>query len=98
MQENPTPAYRTYVFDCDGVVLDSNNLKTLSFREAALPYGEDVADALVEYHVRHRGVTRFEKFRTCSKNLCLVVPRGRITINCSSGMPMLSGISCSPAR
>lgn len=73
MQNKFTPAYSTYVFDCDGVVLDSNNLKTLSFREAALPYGQAVADALVDYHVRHRGVTRFEKFHYLLEEL---VPHG----------------------
>ncbi|MDZ4307485.1 HAD family hydrolase [Allopontixanthobacter sp.] len=72
-QDSPKPAYSTYVFDCDGVVLNSNELKTLSFREAALPYGEDIADALAEYHVKHRSGTRFEKFRYLLEEL---VPPG----------------------
>ncbi len=55
--------YKTWFFDCDGVLLDSNQLKSESFYEVALPYGKKNAQALVEYNKRLGGVTRFEKFR-----------------------------------
>lgn len=55
-------AYLTLVFDCDGVVLDSNKVKTQAFYQAALPYGEAAAQALVQYHVAHGGVSRYKKF------------------------------------
>lgn len=55
-------SYRTLVFDCDGVVLDSNKVKTQAFYQAALPYGETAAQALVQYHVAHGGVSRYKKF------------------------------------
>lgn len=55
--------YQTYVFDCDGVVLDSNRLKTDAFRTTALPFGEDAAQALVAHHVASGGISRFAKFR-----------------------------------
>lgn len=54
--------YDTLVFDCDGVVLDSNRVKTRAFYEAALPYGEAAAQKLVEYHVSHGGISRYKKF------------------------------------
>ena len=54
--------YRTAVFDCDGVVLDSNKVKTAAFRSAALPYGAAAADALVAYHTANGGVSRYAKF------------------------------------
>ncbi|MBZ5486449.1 HAD family hydrolase [Halomonas aquamarina] len=54
--------YKTLVFDCDGVVLNSNRVKTNAFYKAALPYGEAAAEALVEYHVRHGGISRYRKF------------------------------------
>ena len=54
--------YATLVFDCDGVVLDSNRTKTEAFRTAALPYGPDAADALVAHHIAHGGVSRYAKF------------------------------------
>lgn len=52
----------TLIFDCDGVVLDSNRLKTDAFRTAAQPYGDAAADALVAYHVSNGGVSRYVKF------------------------------------
>lgn len=53
---------RTLIFDCDGVVLESNRLKTEAFRLAAGPYGDAAADALVAYHVANGGVSRYVKF------------------------------------
>lgn len=55
-------AYETIVFDCDGVVLDSNKVKTEAFRTAAKPYGQAAADALVAHHVQHGGISRYAKF------------------------------------
>lgn len=55
-------SYASIVFDCDGVILDSNKVKTEAFRHAALPYGEAAAEALVEYHVANGGVSRYRKF------------------------------------
>jgi phosphoglycolate phosphatase-like HAD superfamily hydrolase len=60
--KQPISAYNTLVFDCDGVVLDSNKVKTDAFYQAALPYGEAAARAMVEYHVANGGVSRFKKF------------------------------------
>jgi len=54
--------YRTLIFDCDGVVLDSNRLKTDAFFKAALPYGQDLACALVDYHRNNGGISRYRKF------------------------------------
>lgn len=54
--------YLAIVFDCDGVILDSNKLKTQAFYQAALPFGEAAAQALVDYHVQNGGVSRYRKF------------------------------------
>jgi len=54
--------YTTVVFDCDGVVLDSNQIKTAAFRTAAQPYGEAAAEALVAHHVANGGISRYAKF------------------------------------
>lgn len=56
------PMFSSLLFDCDGVVLDSNKVKTRAFYEAALPYGEAAARALVDYHVANGGVSRYKKF------------------------------------
>lgn len=55
--------YQTYVFDCDGVVLDSNPLKTEAFRKVGLPYGKQAAQQLVDHHIANGGISRFTKFR-----------------------------------
>jgi phosphoglycolate phosphatase-like HAD superfamily hydrolase len=57
--------YKTLVFDCDGVVLNSNQLKTEAYYRVAVSYGanHEQAQALVDYHVRLGGISRFIKFR-----------------------------------
>lgn len=55
--------YRAWLMDCDGVLLDSNRLKTDAFREVALEFGQAAADELVAYHVAHGGVSRHVKMR-----------------------------------
>lgn len=54
--------YATLVFDCDGVVLDSNKVKTEAFYQATSPYGKAAAQAMVDYHVANGGVSRYKKF------------------------------------
>jgi len=54
--------FATLVFDCDGVILDSNRIKTDAFRQVALRYGAEAAEALVQYHVLNGGISRYRKF------------------------------------
>lgn len=55
-------AYSTLVFDCDGVVLDSNKVKTQAFYDVAKVYGHEPAQALTDYHTQNGGVSRYAKF------------------------------------
>ena len=55
-------AYATLVFDCDGVLLDSNAVKTRAFDDVAQRYGAAAAEAFVDYHIRNGGVSRYQKF------------------------------------
>ncbi|WP_376695217.1 HAD family hydrolase [Wenzhouxiangella sp. EGI_FJ10305] len=54
--------YTTLIFDCDGVVLNSNKVKTEAFYQATLPFGKSAAQAMVDYHVAKGGVSRYKKF------------------------------------
>ena len=54
--------YQTFVFDCDGVVLNSNKVKTQAFYDATLSFGHKAAQTLVDYHVQNGGVSRYLKF------------------------------------
>lgn len=56
-------AYGSLVFDCDGVLLNSNAVKTRAFYDAALPYGEAAALSLVDFHVANGGISRYKKFQ-----------------------------------
>lgn len=58
----PLTDYKTLVFDCDGVILNSNKVKTDAFYQAVLPYGKAAADELVKYHVSNGGISRYKKF------------------------------------
>lgn len=55
--------YSTWVFDCDGVILDSNRAKANAFYTSALRYGEKIAQEIKEYHIQNGGISRFTKFR-----------------------------------
>lgn len=54
--------YQTLVFDCDGVILNSNKIKTQAFYEVAKVYGHGPAERLKDYHVQNGGISRYEKF------------------------------------
>jgi HAD superfamily hydrolase (TIGR01549 family) len=56
--------YKAIVFDCDGVVLDSNVVKTQAYFRTAKNLGatDAQAQALVEYHVKLGGISRYHKF------------------------------------
>jgi|TARA_B110000240_G_C13501690_1_gene454129 phosphoglycolate phosphatase-like HAD superfamily hydrolase len=54
-------------FDFDGVIAESVSAKTDAFREMYAPYGEVIANEVVEYHINHGGVSRFEKFKYWEK-------------------------------
>ena len=70
-------SYSTIVFDCDGVILNSNKIKTEAFRVAALPWGVESADALVAYHVAHGGVSRYAKFEHFINEIVPIFAIGR---------------------
>ena len=61
-QEGAIENYETIVFDCDGVILDSNRVKTEAFYYTTLPYGKDLANAMVDYHMANGGISRYQKF------------------------------------
>ena len=56
--------YKTIIFDCDGVVLDSNVVKTAAYFRTAKNLGatDFEAQALVDYHVKLGGISRYHKF------------------------------------
>lgn len=61
--------YKSLIFDCDGVILNSNKIKTNAFYKAVKHLGVDKADQLVNYHLTRGGVSRYEKFKYFISNI-----------------------------
>lgn len=57
-----TPVPEVLVFDFDGVILESADIKTRAFRELFAPYPEQL-ETIVAYHEANAGISRFRKFR-----------------------------------
>ncbi len=60
----PLAEYKTLVFDCDGVVLNSNHLKIQAYYDVAIKFGasKTQAQTLVDHHVKLGGISRYPKF------------------------------------
>lgn len=54
---------RAVVFDFDGVLLQSVDIKTRAFEALFAPEGPEAARRIVDYHRANGGISRFEKFR-----------------------------------
>ncbi len=50
------------VLDCDGVILESVEVKTQAFARLFKAHGPESVQWFVEFHQAHGGVSRFEKF------------------------------------
>ncbi len=49
--------------DCDGVIVDSMDVKTEAMRRVGEAFGRELCDRLVMFHQIEGGISRFEKFR-----------------------------------
>ena len=58
---------KAIIFDFDGVILQSVNIKTQAFATLYSKYGDDVRKAVIAHHLEHGGISRFEKFRIYHK-------------------------------
>lgn len=57
------PRFDAIVFDFDGVLVESVDVKTQAFAALYEPFGPAVVAQVVTWHLVHGGVSRFEKFR-----------------------------------
>ena len=58
---------RAIIFDFDGVISESVNVKTNAFAEMYRPYGKDIEQKVVDHHEANGGISRFEKFKIYHK-------------------------------
>ncbi len=54
---------KAIVFDFDGVILESAQIKTETFADVVKDYPKEQADAFVAYHITHMGISRHVKFQ-----------------------------------
>ena len=62
---------KAIIFDYDGVVAESVDVKTKAFEELYKPFGKDIVQKVIKHHEANGGVSRFEKFKIYHKKyLC----------------------------
>lgn len=54
---------RNLLFDFDGVIMDSNPIRTNGFREIFRDFPESQVEELIRYHELNGGIPRFDKIR-----------------------------------
>ena len=62
METNKIPC-SSIIFDCDGVIFDSNELKVEAFRKTLSAYPPDIVEPFILYHKQNAGISRYVKFR-----------------------------------
>ena len=51
------------IFDFDGVILNSNKVKTIAFKRIAKRFGNENSKKLIAYHLKNGGISRYKKIR-----------------------------------
>ena len=55
--------FDNFFFDCDGVILDSNKIKTDAFKTIFESYEKNKVIDFINYHKKNNGISRFEKIK-----------------------------------
>ena len=83
--------YDYFIFDCDGVIINSNQIKNETFKEVLKNENVDLVSDFIKYHQDNGGVSRYEKFLYYYKNIkainkfffrSLLIPDIRSSISC----------------
>ena len=53
---------KAVIFDFDGVILESEDIKTEAFRELFRDHPDEI-DTIIDYHIRNSGISRYVKVR-----------------------------------
>ena len=61
--------YEQVIFDCDGVILDSNNIKSKAFAKSLIDEDKNLVEQFITYHKKNGGVSRFKKFEYFFKEI-----------------------------
>jgi len=58
---------KAIIFDFDGVIVESVQVKTDAFAEIYNPFGKEIVQKVVKHHKANGGISRFEKFELYHK-------------------------------
>ncbi|SFU64042.1 Phosphoglycolate phosphatase, HAD superfamily [Nitrosomonas eutropha] len=61
--------WQAIIFDFDGVIVESGDIKAQAFAELYRHHGETIAQAAVDYHRTNGGMSRYLKFHYFQQNL-----------------------------
>lgn len=64
-----TAHWQAIIFDFDGVVVESGDIKTQAFGNLYRTYGETVMTAVMRYHSANGGMSRYQKFHYFQQHL-----------------------------
>lgn len=54
---------KAIIFDVDGVIFESADIKTLAFKRLFQEYSPDEVNKMLDYHLRNMGISRYVKFK-----------------------------------
>ena len=54
---------KNIIFDYDGTIADSVNIKTEAFAKLYNSYGDQIVKKVIDYHLSNGGVSRFDKIK-----------------------------------
>ena len=74
--------YDYYIFDCDGVVLNSNQIKNQAFRKSLSNQSIKNIKSFIDYHKKNGGISRYEKFQYFFNEINYVKNSKLIIQNC----------------
>jgi beta-phosphoglucomutase-like phosphatase (HAD superfamily) len=84
-------SYQMILWDFDGVIKDSVEVKSLAFEELFKPYGEKVVRKIVAHHESHGGMSRFEKIPLYLSWAGVKISSDLVRIFCNRFSQLVSG-------
>ena len=79
--------YKSIIFDCDGVILNSNTIKTESFRKILIEFDKHAVQEFINYHKKNGGISRYIKLNYFLTNILPKYSKSKVNID--STLPSL---------
>ena len=61
--------YQQIIFDFDGVILDSNQIKSNAFSNSLIDEDKELVKLFIAFHKKNGGISRFKKFNFAILNI-----------------------------